>query len=249
MNDRATPSIRSERCIRFFRRPERAFALIELIVVVAVLGILAALLLPVFGKAKNQAVEAVDMNNLKQIMTAIHVYTGENHDILPAPNWLSQDKSGHSGWLYTLNTSASGPQEFQFTGGLIWPTLKEPSLYMCPMDNTNSSLFKQRDQQLSSYAMNGATVGYMRTNFPAETLAAMRPDDVALWETDERHPNYFNDGANIPSEGVSPRHLNGAIDATFGGSVSYIRLNAWYVQVNDPNKNSLWCYPGSNDGR
>jgi prepilin-type N-terminal cleavage/methylation domain-containing protein len=225
------------------------FTLIELLVVVAILAILAALLLPAFGKAKSQAVEAIDINNLKQIMTAIHTYSSENRDVLPAPDWLSQDESGHAGWLYNLNTSSSGPQAFQITGGLIWPTLKDQRLYLCPMDHTNSSLFKERDQQLSSYAMNGATVGYMRTNFPAETLPAMRPGDVALWETDERHPDYFNDGANFPEEGVSARHSNGAVKAAFDGSVGYVRLDAWYVQVNDPNKNSLWCYPGSTDGR
>jgi hypothetical protein len=77
----------------------------------------------------------------------------------------------------------------------------------------------------------------------------MKPDDVAFWETDEKDPSYFNDGANFPEEGVSGRHENGAINATFGGSVSYVRLGAWYVQVYETNKNSLWCYPDSPDGR
>ena len=117
------------------------------------------------------------------------------------------------------------------------------------MDNTNSPLFSERDQQLSSYAMNGAVIGYFRTNFPPEKLTRMRPDDVAFWETDEKDPSYFNDGANFPEEGVSARHENGAINATFGGSVSYIRMGAWYLQVYETNKNSLWCYPDSPDGR
>jgi hypothetical protein len=43
--------------------------------------------------------------------------------------------------------------------------------------------------------------------------------------------------------------LAGAIHAAFGGDVSYIRLDTWYFQVTDPNKNSLWCYPDSPDGR
>jgi prepilin-type N-terminal cleavage/methylation domain-containing protein len=242
MNDRSTPA-------GLVNRSSGAFTLIELLVVAAILATLAALLLPALSKAKNQAVEAIDINNLKQIMTAVHGYSGENHDVLPAPNWLSQDESGHAGWLYSLNASANGPGEFQFNGGLIWPTLKDQKLYLCPMDNTNSALFRKRYQQLSSYAMNGATIGYMRTNFPAETLTAMRPGDVAFWETDERHPQYFNDGANFPEEGVSPRHRNGAIKVAFDGSVGYVRLDAWYVEVDDTNKNSVWCYPGSPDGR
>ena len=117
------------------------------------------------------------------------------------------------------------------------------------MDNINNPLFAQRKQQLSSYAMNGAVIGYNRTNFPACKLTQIRPEDVAFWETDEKQPKYFNDGANYPKEGVSTRHLNGAINAAFGGSVSYIRIDTWYIEVDDANKNNLWCYPGSADGR
>jgi prepilin-type N-terminal cleavage/methylation domain-containing protein len=226
-----------------------AFTLIELLVVIAIIGILAALLLPTLSKAKNQAIQTVDINNLKQITTAVQLYVTDNQDILPAPNWLMQDYSGYPGWLYTLDPSASGPAQFRIEEGLLWSTLKNQALYMCPMDNTNSALFSERDQQLSSYAINGAVIGFNRTNYPAAKLSTMRPDDVAFWETDEKEPHNFNDGANFPLEGISARHLNGAIKATFGGSVSYSRLGAWYLLVYDTNKNSLWCYPGSPDGR
>ena len=77
----------------------------------------------------------------------------------------------------------------------------------------------------------------------------MRPTDCAFWETDENRPDYFNDGANYPDEGVSGRHREGGIQATFGGSVNYIKTNVWYMDVADTNRNRLWCYPGSLDGR
>jgi prepilin-type N-terminal cleavage/methylation domain-containing protein len=234
---------------RLFRSPVTAFTLIELLTVIAIIGIVAAMALPALNKAKNHAVEMTDVNNLKQIITAVNLYGTDYGDILPAPDWLSQDRTAHNGWLYALDASASGPSQFQIQGGLLWPMLKNQSLYMCPMDYTNTTLFVERDQQLSSYAMNGAVVGFDRTNFPAEKISRMQPEDVAYWETDEQDPTFFNDGANLPSEGVSGRHLNGAINATFAGAVSYVRLGAWYVQVYDTNKNSLWCYPESSDGR
>ncbi len=234
---------------RSARRAAQAFTLIELLVVVGILGILAALLLPAFSKTNNRAVQIIDVNNLKQIITTVHLYATDSRDTLPWPNWKSGDYSGRPGWLYALDVSADGAAQFKIDRGLLWDSLKQSRLYLCPMDNTNGPLFQQRRQQLSSYAMNGAVVGYDRTNFPAATLSRMRPEDVAFWETDERSPLYFNDGANFPGEGVSARHLKGAIKASFGGAVAYVRLGPWYLQVYDTNKNSLWCYPDSLDGR
>jgi prepilin-type N-terminal cleavage/methylation domain-containing protein len=65
----------------------RAFTLIELLVVIAIIGILAVLLLSVLSRAKNHASNVSDLNNLKQIMIASAVYTSNNGDVLPWPNW------------------------------------------------------------------------------------------------------------------------------------------------------------------
>lgn len=230
-------------------KPRTGFTLIELLVVIAIIGILAALLFPAINKSKNRAVETVDIGNLKQFTVAMQLYATDNREILPWPNWKSGDSVNRPGWLYALNPSGSDPAQFDLKQGVFWPALTSEKLYFCPMDKTNNTLFAQRQQQLSSYAMNGAVVGYDRANFPPARASDMRADDIAFWETDETQPQYFNDGANFPQEGVSARHLNGAINAAFGGAVTYVRLSAWYVQVYDANKNSLWCYPNSTDGR
>ena len=56
-------------------------------------------------------------------------------------------------------------------------------------------------------------------------------------------------GASRPDEGFSKRNARGAIVGLFGGHAEFIKWEKYYRILADPNKNSLWCYPGSANGR
>jgi prepilin-type N-terminal cleavage/methylation domain-containing protein len=69
-----------------------AFTLVELLVVIGIIGILAALLLPALGGAKASARETACANNHHQLITAWCLYSDENADRLPSvTNWVVGD--------------------------------------------------------------------------------------------------------------------------------------------------------------
>ena len=152
----------------------------ELLVVIVIIAILAALLLPVLNRAKNSGAKATDLNNLHQIMIALHVYTGDNNDVLTWPNWdyggAMPDGTARAGWLYTPDISETGTNIFNAKAGLLWNSLHGGKVLLCPMDQpdelytTKSGKVQQRTEQLSSYIMNGAVVGF----FGPATIQARR---------------------------------------------------------------------------
>jgi hypothetical protein len=129
-------------------------------------------------------------------------------------------------------------------------------MFMCPLHKTNTPAWKTSNIKFTSYLMNGAVInGYDAFDWSAGAdgktyrNSAFKGTDMLLWETDESDSGFFNDGASRPSEGFSRRHVFGALVGLFDGHVEFIKWNKYYQILADPNKNSLWCYPGSPDGR
>jgi prepilin-type N-terminal cleavage/methylation domain-containing protein len=65
------------------RRGARGFTLIELLVVIAIIAILAAILFPVFARAREAARRSGCLSNMKQVTTAIMMYTQDYDEIMP----------------------------------------------------------------------------------------------------------------------------------------------------------------------
>lgn len=81
-------------------RPSRrdlriGFSLMEILIVIAIVGILAALVFGVVGRAKDSAFSTVDISNMRQIYAAIVLYEDSNNEMAPPtlldlyPTWVS----------------------------------------------------------------------------------------------------------------------------------------------------------------
>ena len=96
----------------------KGFTLIELLVVIAIIAILAAILFPVFARAREKARQASCMSNLKQIGLAMHMYAQDNDGRMPGYTYDSVN--GHGWWYKKLPPYIKNTQILTCTNQNLW---------------------------------------------------------------------------------------------------------------------------------
>jgi len=140
-------------------RKNRGFTLIELLVVIAIIAILAAILFPVFARAREAARKATCISNCKQLVLACLMYASDYDEVLPAAT--NDAKGGGTAHALrsvfanrTLSSTASGaytprgpmvscPGLFKWSlPDLVLPYVKSLDIFECPTMARKTDMYR-----------------------------------------------------------------------------------------------------------
>jgi general secretion pathway protein G len=238
----------------------RAFTLIELLTVIAILGILAAILIPTLGRVRGSARTAQSLSNLRQIGVAAQLYMDENKGWMPDDGDGNPNNTGTAGQPATVPWYNALPpyvgeksiQEMNSLGSM--PGFSAKSIFVCPRAAEKSN--RADSYAWRSYAptwlidanASGSgsgvptnrsmvkdptrTVMFSETTFhTAYDVTSPTPDYVST-----ANPNFLrNDGAQ--------RHDGKALVGFFDGSVrsfNAAQLLQQYNERNTPGASVRW---------
>ena len=126
----------------------RGFTLIELLVVIAIIALLAAILFPVFARARENARKSSCLNNLKQMGLGLAQYTQDFDETFP--------KSRTGGFIFSPAAGVNPEAPWQW---VILPYTKSTQIYKCPSnghkDATGWSWDGSKDILFEHYLSNG----------------------------------------------------------------------------------------------
>lgn len=164
----------------------RGFTLIELLVVIAIIAILAAILFPVFARAREKARQTSCLANDKQIMLGALMYAQDYDELM----------LGH-------RITTDGGTTFVYWGEVLQPYLKNSQILACPSDVSPYSMGLFGGGSIAvSYGYNGGQLNFMSmgsVSMPAETLAFA---DCVSYYASYGDANYrpearHNEGCNV----------------------------------------------------
>lgn len=224
-----------------FRSSYKAFTLIELLVVIAIIAILAAILFPVFARARENARRTNCVSNVKQMGLGMMMYAQDYDENIPGRNTFQgrgvgyNCSSGATGCVLLYDVINNRPY-------LLEPYLKNRQIFICPSRPADASAYRG-DYGLNGLLIYGASLASIE--LPAEMV--MFADDTAgsrtlytpsqgrtLWGANynKNHgttPSAADDGITFPWG----RHLDGVSVGYADGHAKWMRVEKmWNNGVN-----------------
>jgi prepilin-type N-terminal cleavage/methylation domain-containing protein/prepilin-type processing-associated H-X9-DG protein len=207
----------------------RGFTLIELLVVIAIIAILAAILFPVFARARENARKSTCQSNLKQLGLAFMQYAQDYDERFPVCiGWTSYDDKVSKGWLYWYER--------------LEPYLKNTQILWCPSDADHTSITGSGGTE--GYVCDYAYNLYVGSNGGASLASMENPvGTVLVTERDNNYCRLPNPGSTETAAYMPPlnRHSDGYNNLFGDGHVKWRKWTStvtatkdWHFELQQP---------------
>jgi prepilin-type N-terminal cleavage/methylation domain-containing protein/prepilin-type processing-associated H-X9-DG protein len=228
---------------RLFRR---AFTLLELLTVISVIAILAAMLLPALSHARTSAQSIPCLNNLKQWGLATRLYITDNSDLLPReglPN--PQESAGelnstNKAWYLQLPDAIGLPPYRTRPWRTNASIVPSGTTWLCPANSRRCDASAKKNN-LFHYCLNEGFDGVGAADKMDSKLSSYGNASAIIWLFDSK---------NLPAIGVenfvhTNLHGRGANISFMDGHAAHFRISAYRNSIGKPitNNAELIWYP------
>jgi len=225
-------------------RQAQGFTLIELLVVIAIISILAAILFPVFARARENARRTSCLSNLKQIGLGMMMYVQDYDEMYPFSRRTFD--ADDTGW------GVSTGQSLIYWFRVLQPYVKSEQLFYCP----NGSLSAPSNPWYGNYGLN-YLISPEETGTPARMSSIASPAniywafDAGMWQLQSsyltasevkfgryipgvgelRGINSSQCGTYYPEDCMRGRHFDGVNVAFADGHVKWLKTSVMYAEA------------------
>lgn len=204
----------------------KGFTLIELLVVIAIIAILAAILFPVFAKAREKARQSACLSNMKQIGLGLMQYVSDYDEVYPLSYYYPNGTGGSTGYCQW--------------SAMIKPYVTSNQVWVCNSDsNKGLAPTNTFDYQVPkiSYCANELLMGRPKANF--KVVGSSELDDASSLIAVAELTNYpFAVGGSSTSSGAAlkshrPANVLAAADSNMDGTNNSPLHQASLSECND----------------